>query len=73
MPGRDGKNTFIPEHKMIGTTDWFHFSFERTTPADTGKHPHTLSMYLWNATGSVQFAGALFEEVPDASHKEKDK
>ena len=59
----DGKNTFLPLHKMIGTMDWFHFSFERTTPDDPGKYPHTLSMYLWNAVGTVWFAGALFEEV----------
>ena len=59
----DGKNTFFPLHKISGTADWFHFSFERTTPADPGKYPHTLSMYLWNAVGTVWFAGALFEEV----------
>lgn len=58
----DGRNTFYPKNKLTGTTDWFHFSVEFTTPADVGKHPHTLSMYLWNATGSVYFSGALFEE-----------
>ena len=61
----DGKNTFYPDYRMTGTTGWFNHVVTFTTPADVGKHPHTLSLYLANATGSVLFSGALLEAVGD--------
>lgn len=59
----DGRNTFYPDYRMTGTTGWFNYVVEFTTPQDTGKHPHTLTLYLSNAVGSVLFSGALLEEV----------
>ena len=61
----DGKNTFYPDYRMTGTTGWFNHVVTFTTPADVGKHPHTLSLYLANATGSALFSGALLEAVGD--------
>ena len=59
----DGRNTFYPDYRMTGTTGWFNYVVEFTTPQDIGKHPHTLTLYLSNAVGSVLFSGALLEEV----------
>ena len=59
----DGRNTFYPDYRMTGTTGWFNHIVEFTTPQDIGKHPHTLTLYLSNAVGSVFFSGALLEEV----------
>ena len=59
----DGRNTFYPDYRMTGTTGWFNHIVEFTTPQDIGKHPHTLTLYLSNAVGSVLFSGALLEEV----------
>lgn len=59
----DGRNTFYPDYRMTGTTGWFNYIVEFTTPQDIGKHPHTLTLYLSNAVGSVLFSGALLEEV----------
>lgn len=59
----DGRNTFYPDYRMTGTTGWFNHIVEFTTPQDVGKHPHTLTLYLSNAVGSVLFSGALLEEV----------
>ena len=59
------RNEWFPKNRLTGTTGWIHQEFFFTAGAKSSGHESQFSVYLWKATGVVEYAGFLVEEVPD--------
>ena len=56
-------NTFFPHNHMTGTTGWIHQSFEFTAGPKSGDFENAYQVYLWNSTGTVEYADLRLEEL----------
>ena len=56
-------NTFFPHNHMTGTTDWMHQSFEFTAGPKSSEFRSDYAIFLWNSTGSVDYADLRLEEL----------
>ena len=48
---------------MTGTTGWIHQEFFFTAGKESAKFDSQFTIYLWNATGAVEYADLRIEEV----------
>ena len=56
-------NSWFPKNRLTGTTDWIHQEFTFKAGENSAKHESQFSVYLWNASGVVEYAGLRVEEV----------
>ena len=53
----------LPRSRILGTNPWHRVCVEFTTPADTGKTPALLGLWIWNAKGTAWFDEVRIDEV----------
>ena len=56
-------NTFFPHNHMTGSTGWIHQSFEFTAGPKSQDFESSYQVYLWNSTGTVEYADLRLEDV----------
>ena len=54
-------NQWFPKNRMIGTTGWIHQEFYFTAGEKSADFDSQFTIYLWNATGSVDYADLRIE------------
>ena len=59
-------NSWFPKNRLTGTTDWIHQEFFFTAGPKSESHDSQFSVYLWAATGRVEYVGFRVEEMPSA-------
>lgn len=55
------KNLWFPKNRLTGTTDWIHQEFRFTAGEKSADYQSQFMLYLWNATGQVEFADLRIE------------
>ena len=56
-------NTWYPKNWMTGTTGWVHQEFFFTAGEKSANFDSQFTIYLWSATGAVEYADLRIEEV----------
>ena len=56
-------NTWFPRNRLTGTTDWIHQEYFFTAGPKSADSYSEFVLYLWNATGSVEFSDVRMEQL----------
>lgn len=58
-------NSWFPKNRITGTTDWIHQEFFFTAGEGSSDYLSQFTLYLWHATGTVEYAGLRIEPCDD--------
>ena len=56
-------NAWFPKNRMTGTTGWIHQEFFFTAGPKSADFGSQFVVYLWNATGTVEYSDVRIEEI----------
>ena len=56
-------NTSFPRNRLTGTTDWIHQEYFFTAGPKSADSYSEFVLYLWNATGTVEFSDVRMEQL----------
>jgi hypothetical protein len=54
-------NQWFPKNRLTGSTGWIHQEFYFTAGEKSANFDSQFTIYLWNATGSVDYADLRIE------------
>ena len=58
-------NTWFPRNRLTGTTGWIHQEYFFTAGPKSADSYSEFVLYLWNATGTVEFSDVRLEALED--------
>lgn len=64
------RNEWFPRNRMTGTTDWIHQEYFFTAGPKSADFTSQFVIYLWNATGTVEYADVRIEPCGEAAAPE---